>query len=419
MIKKLILIILFCLLPDSAFAAYGNTGGTITDDGDYKVHTFTSSGTFTACASGNVAVLVVAGGGGGAGTTYGGGGGGGGVCEIGATYAVTAQGYTVTVGAGAGQVGAGSNGEQGSDSVFNDITAVGGGGGGTYTTAGVNGGCGGGSGGNGSASASTAGGTATQGASGGATGYGYNGGAKGNNISRAAGGGGGTGAVGESSSIDDNGGDGGGGHNSSISGASTDYAGGGGGGSYYGPIGLGADGGGDGGQGDPTNSPTAATANTGSGGGGSGTSGNGQSGGSGIVIVRALAADFEPSRRIIMISKIKDFFTVKLAHADVPRYFAEIKNNIVLRVIVADSKEWCEKHLGGEWIETYMDKKNYAGIGYTYDPVKDNFIAPKRYNSWILDNDCKWQPPVLKPEGPYEWNEKKLKWENVNDLSSM
>ena len=85
---------------------YNNTGGTITTDGNYKVHTFlvAQTGTaFTPLNSGNVAVLVVAGGGGGGGhyTDSGndGGGGGGGGLVFEAAHAVTAQHYTITVGA--------------------------------------------------------------------------------------------------------------------------------------------------------------------------------------------------------------------------------------------------------------------------------------------------------------------------------
>lgn len=58
-------------------------------------------------------------------------------------------------------------------------------------------------------------------------------------------------------------------------------------------------------------------------------------------------------------------------------------------------------------------RKNYAGIGYTYDAVRDAFIPPKPYASWILNEDtCQWQAPVPCPNdgGPYEWNEDAGTW---------
>jgi hypothetical protein len=62
-------------------------------------------------------------------------------------------------------------------------------------------------------------------------------------------------------------------------------------------------------------------------------------------------------------------------------------------------------------------RKNYAGIGYTYDVTRDAFIPPKPYNSWVLDeNSCCWQAPIAQPSegGPYVWNEEILNWEVVN-----
>lgn len=83
------------------------------------------------------------------------------------------------------------------------------------------------------------------------------------------------------------------------------------------------------------------------------------------------------------------------------KYFAEIdKNNIVTRVVVADSLDWCIEHLGGTWTETFMDdsEKNYAGVGYTFNQNKINFLSPKPYPSWIKDEvKEQWKPPVAKP----------------------
>tara|TARA_Y100000310_G_C20190160_1_gene582120 strand:+ start:134 stop:529 length:396 start_codon:yes stop_codon:yes gene_type:complete len=64
-------------------------------------------------------------------------------------------------------------------------------------------------------------------------------------------------------------------------------------------------------------------------------------------------------------------------------------------------------------------RKNYAGIGYTYDPVRDAFIAPKSFNSWSLNElTCLWEPPVPFPGGvsspaAYEWNEDAQSWDLI------
>jgi hypothetical protein len=55
-------------------------------------------------------------------------------------------------------------------------------------------------------------------------------------------------------------------------------------------------------------------------------------------------------------------------------------------------------------------RKQYAGIGYTYDADADVFVAPKPFNSWILDSNHDWQPPTPKPEGNYVWFEPNQVW---------
>lgn len=68
-------------------------------------------------------------------------------------------------------------------------------------------------------------------------------------------------------------------------------------------------------------------------------------------------------------------------------------------------------HLGGGT----PFRKNYAGIGYTYDAGRDAFIPPKPYASWLLDeNTCLWNPPVSYPDngGRYQWDETTLSWIN-------
>jgi len=239
------------------------SGGTITDVGGYRIHTFTTSGTFTVTRGDNVEVLVVAGGGG-TGFDVGGGGGGGGVVYHPAK-AVTLQSYTVTVGAGgaSGQTST-VKGSNGGDSIFGDITAIGGGGGGAYPGNGV--GLSGGSGG-GAGDQNVAGGSATQGNSGGGTGYGYAGGTSAG--AWGSGGGGGAGGVG-SNGITGQVVNGGPGYVSSISGSNVEY-------------GKGGKGNSDGGTIDST------PANTGQGAMGTGSPNNSPySGGSGIVVIRYL-----------------------------------------------------------------------------------------------------------------------------------
>ena len=63
-------------------------------------------------------------------------------------------------------------------------------------------------------------------------------------------------------------------------------------------------------------------------------------------------------------------------------------------------------------------RKNHAGIGYTYDEARDAFIAPKPFNSWVLNEDtCRWEAPVAKPndDNMYSWNEQTLSWDLIED----
>jgi hypothetical protein len=256
------------------------SGGTVTYDGNYVIHTFTNSGTFTINQAVNAEVLVVAGGGGGgAGINgYGGSGGGGaGGVIYNANYSISANSYSVTVGAGGAGRGSDYRGYSGENSVFSTLTAIGGGGGGATNDSrgeedGANGGSGGGAGG----SRGINGGTGSQGGDGGDSSdvYPYLGGGGGGYSEDGGDGGTGTGAGGD-------------GIQTSIRGSSEYFAGGGAGG-RGGTPGLG--GGGEDYCGD-------ATANTGGGGGGCSNTGGtiGGDGGSGIVIIRyfkSLLEDF-------------------------------------------------------------------------------------------------------------------------------
>jgi hypothetical protein len=284
------------------------TGGSITCCGDYKIHTFTSPGTFTvscagnSCGSNTVDYLVVAGGGG-AGSDRAGGGGAGGYREssgaasgcysrspLGACVSalpVSAQGYPIVVGGGgAGKPGGSTAGSAGSNSSFSSITSAGGGGGGVQSAVGSAGGSGGG--GSGISLPSNAGQAGNtppvsppQGQPGG-NGNGVETGPK----LRAAGGGGGATQAGTTGTPSQNG-CGGAGATSSITGSPVTRAGGGAGGANdvpTGPVSGGA------GGGAPSTGPNGTNGTTNTGGGGSGgagcAAGTGGSGGSGIVIIR-------------------------------------------------------------------------------------------------------------------------------------
>jgi hypothetical protein len=109
-------------------------------------------------------------------------------------------------------------------------------------------------------------------------------------------------------------------------------------------------------------------------------------------------------------------------------HWAEIdENKIVLRVLVGDNNEADEgeafmNSLGGTWVKTSYNaniRKNYAGIGYSYDSVRDAFIPPKPYESWLLNEEtCQWDAPKPRPDSidgeMWLWNETNLDWEIVN-----
>ena len=290
------------------------SGGTETTSGDFKIHTFNSSGTFsvtnagTSAGSTTVDYLVIAGGGGG-GNTGTGGAGGGGAGGFRQSFpnpatgglSISVQDYPITVGGGGGggapSAGVGSSG---GNSVFSSITSAGGGGGGGGTPSGppvkgADGGSGGGS----TANAPSEPSTPAQGGSGNTPPVSPPQGNNGGNGSftatpdAASGGGGGAGSAGSNATSGSGGvgGAGGNGTASSITGSPVTRAGGGGGGtrSPY-PQGgrggaAGPGGGGPGSQSDPV-APYCGQANTGGGGGGDSAFGNGGGGGSGVVIIR-------------------------------------------------------------------------------------------------------------------------------------
>jgi hypothetical protein len=101
-------------------------------------------------------------------------------------------------------------------------------------------------------------------------------------------------------------------------------------------------------------------------------------------------------------------------------HFAKVNLNtkLVEQVIVAE-QEWIDKQPGA-WIQTSYNgsiRKNYAGIGYTYDFGKDAFIPSQPYSSWILNEDtCNWEAPIAYPTDGnlHIWNEELSNWEKVN-----
>lgn len=110
-------------------------------------------------------------------------------------------------------------------------------------------------------------------------------------------------------------------------------------------------------------------------------------------------------------------------------HFAEInQNNIVLRVVKTDNNDvngdegyqWLIDNLGGTWIQTSYNnniRKQYAGIGFTYNAVNDVFIAPQPYPSWLLDQNFDWQAPTPRPnQGEWCWDEPTLTWVEVTEL---
>ena len=118
-------------------------------------------------------------------------------------------------------------------------------------------------------------------------------------------------------------------------------------------------------------------------------------------------------------------------------HFVRIENGVVVQGIVVNNKDTADEHgvekedigiafcsnlLGGTWKQTSYNgniRKNYAGIGYTYDETLDAFIPPKPFASWVLDTDkAQWKAPVDMPvdDKRYTWNEDTLAWVELPDL---
>jgi len=115
-------------------------------------------------------------------------------------------------------------------------------------------------------------------------------------------------------------------------------------------------------------------------------------------------------------------------------HFAQIENNLVTQVIVVNNDvlldeqgieseslgaQFCADLLGGTWVQTSYNgnmRKNYAGVGDTYDTTRDAFISPQPYPSWILDEDtCRWEAPIPYPTDDklYTWDEDTTSWVEI------
>ena len=116
-------------------------------------------------------------------------------------------------------------------------------------------------------------------------------------------------------------------------------------------------------------------------------------------------------------------------------HFAKVENGTVTQVIVVE-QEVLDTGLFGDpslWVQTSYNtlggvhvlggtplRKNYAGVGYTYDSERDAFIPPKIYNSWELNEDtCLWEAPTPMPNDGkmYSWDEDTLSWIEIPLLS--
>ena len=114
-------------------------------------------------------------------------------------------------------------------------------------------------------------------------------------------------------------------------------------------------------------------------------------------------------------------------------HFAKVVDGKVTQVIVAEP-EFFQTFVDsspGEWIQTSYNthggqhrnggtplRKNYAGIGYSYDRTKDAFIPPKPYPSWVLNEDtCLWGAPTPMPTDDkfYEWDETTTSWKELTE----
>jgi hypothetical protein len=112
-------------------------------------------------------------------------------------------------------------------------------------------------------------------------------------------------------------------------------------------------------------------------------------------------------------------------------HYAKVKNGKVIQIIKAEAEFFNNfvDDISGTWVQTSYNtyggqhsdggtplRKNFAGIGFTYDSDRDAFIPPKPFNSWILnETTCQWEAPVTYPTDnqDYTWNEENQTWDLV------
>ena len=118
-------------------------------------------------------------------------------------------------------------------------------------------------------------------------------------------------------------------------------------------------------------------------------------------------------------------------------HFAKVEDGIVIQVIVAE-QDFIDNHTDGTWVQTSYNtkggkhydpdtgeedsgtplRKNYAGVGYTYDSTRDAFYGEQPYPSWTLNDDtCQWESPVAYPtDGKlYTWDEDTTSWKEITE----
>lgn len=114
-------------------------------------------------------------------------------------------------------------------------------------------------------------------------------------------------------------------------------------------------------------------------------------------------------------------------------HFAKVEDGIVTQVIVAEQDVIDSGLFGEGWVQTSYNtyggqhpegrplRKNFAGIGFTYDAIRDAFIPPQEYPSWSLNEEsCLWEPPVPYPtDGQrYSWDEESQSWILINEVGA-
>ena len=103
-------------------------------------------------------------------------------------------------------------------------------------------------------------------------------------------------------------------------------------------------------------------------------------------------------------------------------HFAKLDNTGAVTQVIVAEQDFINSGAVGDsflWVQTSFShsfRKNYAGVGFTYDKTRDAFIPPKPYPSWLLDEEtCQWEAPTPYPTDgkQYTWDEPTMTWEEV------